>query len=68
MNGGVTLQNIELEQLKLKTLNGAIKGSKLVFTKAEVDSSNGSIELTDVRGKIRSRNFEWARIFRWCIR
>ena len=28
-----------------------IKGSKFNFGKAEVDSSNGSIELTNVRGK-----------------
>ncbi|MEG0260327.1 MAG: DUF4097 family beta strand repeat-containing protein [Lysinibacillus sp.] len=51
VNGSATIRDITMEELKVKTLNGAIKGSTLAFNKAALDSSNGSIELMLAKGK-----------------
>lgn len=51
INGSLTIRDIEIEDVRVKTANGKIDVSKLVFKEAELETANGAIEVRESKGE-----------------
>lgn len=50
-NGGFTIQNIDADKLKVKTMNGSINCKTSNFRRLNLETANGAIEVRDVTGE-----------------
>ena len=49
-NGGFSIQNINLDKLRVKTMNGGISCKAINFRRLDLETANGAIEIRDVKG------------------
>ena len=51
LNGGISIENIDVKVLKAKTYNGIIRVENSTFDHAELQTSNGPVEARNVNGE-----------------